>query len=87
MILFKIRESARTDPKQAPSSRRPTPRESQGPATAPERVVFLKQAQCTNLPRAEQMRGGCGATAGRVRRNAILSADRRRFETMCQNQP
>lgn len=65
MILFKIRESARTEPKQAPSSRRPTPRKSHGAATAPERVVFLKLAQCTNLPRAEQMRGDCGAGAAK----------------------
>lgn len=82
-----MRKSVRTELKQAPTSRRPTLRESLGAATVPEWVVFLKLAQCTNLSRTEQTDGGCGAAAGRVRRNAVLSADRRRFETMCQNQP
>lgn len=44
-----MRESARTELKQAPTSRRPTLRESLGAATVPEWVVFLKLAQCTTL--------------------------------------
>lgn len=81
------RESARTEPKQAPTNRRPTPRESRGAATAPERVVFMNMAQCINFCRAEQIGGGGGAIAGRVRRDANLSAVRRRNESKCQNLP
>lgn len=70
------RESARTVSKKAPSSRRPTPRKSRDATTAPERVVFINLAQCTNLSRAEQI--GCGgeANVGRVRGDANLSAIR-----------
>lgn len=42
-----MRESARTEPKKAPTSRRPTLRESQGAATVPEWVAFLKLVQGT----------------------------------------
>lgn len=70
------RESARTVSKKAPSSRRPTPRKSRDAATAPERVVFLNLAQCTNLSRAEQIGGGGGANVERVRGDANLSAIR-----------
>lgn len=70
------RESARTESKKAPSSRRPTPRKSRDAATAPERVVFMNLAQCTNLSRAEQIGCGCGVNVGRVRGDANLSAIR-----------
>lgn len=70
------RESARTVSKKAPSSRRPTPRKSRDAATAPERVVFMNLAQCTNLSRAEQIGSSCGAAAGRVRGDVNLSAVR-----------
>lgn len=70
------RESARTVSKKAPSGRRPTPRKSRDTATAPERVVFMNLAQCTNLSRAEQIEGGGGANVGRVRGDANLSAIR-----------
>ena len=70
------RESARTVSKKAPSSRRPTPRKSRDAATAPERVVFMNLAQCTNLSLAEQTRCGGEANVGRVRGDANLSAIR-----------
>lgn len=44
-----MRESARTELKQAPTSRWPTLRESLGAATVPEWVVFLKLAQGTKF--------------------------------------
>lgn len=81
------RESARTVSKQAPSSRRPTPRKSRDAVTAPERMAFMNLTQCTNLSRAEQIGGGGGANVGRVRGDANLSAVRRRNESKCQNQP
>lgn len=76
------RESARTVFKIAPSSRRPTPRKSRDAATAPELVVFMNLAQCTNLSRAEQI--GCGGEAdvGRVRGDIKLLLKIRRF---CQS--
>lgn len=70
------RESARTVSKQAPSSRRPTPRKSRDAATAPERMAFMNLAQCTNLSLAEQIGGGGEAAAGRVRGDANSSAIR-----------
>lgn len=81
------RESARTVSKKAPSSRRPTPRKSRDAATAPERVVFMNLAQCTNLSRAEQI--GCGgeANVGRVRRDANLLDIGWHIESKCQNRP
>lgn len=82
-----IRESARTEPKPTPTSCRPSPRESRGAATALERVVFLNLGQGTNFSRAEQIGGGGGTNAGRVQRNANLSAVRLKFESKCQNQP
>lgn len=42
-----MRESARTELKQAPTSRRPILRESLGAAMVPGWVVFLKLAQGT----------------------------------------
>lgn len=76
------RESARTVSKKAPSSRRPTPRKSRDAATAPERVVFMNLAQCTNLSRAEQIGNGCVANVERVRGNIKLLLKIRRF---CQS--
>lgn len=71
-----MRESARTEPKILRPSRQPTPRKSLGAAKASGGMEFLKLAQCTNLSREEQMRGGCGANAGRIRRNANVTAVR-----------
>lgn len=81
------RESARTVAKLTPASGRPTPRKSQGAATASEQMGSWKLAQYTNFTQAEQIGGGCGAASERVRRNANLSAVRRRNESKCQKQP